>query len=482
MKEDKNKKTIELGTKPVGGLLLQYALPAIIAMTASSLYNMVDSIFIGQGVGPLAISGLAVTFPFMNLSAAFGAAVGVGASSYISVKLGQKDYEKAQHVFGNTVTLNVIIGVVFSVVSLLFLDPILLFFGASQQTLPYAREYMLVILFGNVITHMYFGMNAVLRAASKPREAMYITIFTVVVNTFLDPLFIYTFRLGISGAAYATILAQLLAFLWQLRLFVDRRELLHLKRGIYRLDRRIVQNIIAIGMSPFSMNACACLVVIFINNNLLRYGGDLAVGAYGIANRVAFIFVMINMGVNQGMQPIASYNYGARQMDRVKRVFQLTAYAASIITTVVTLLGEICPQLVVQLFTHDEELIEASSYALRIIVCAFFVVGFQSVVTNLFTALGMAKKAIFLSLSRQVLILVPLCMLLPLIPAGDGVWGLDGVWWAWPIADACASMLAAVLLMRQMRAFQQMHLSQQQLLAANERFLSDEFPQDDSAR
>ena len=268
MKQDSNnQKTLELGTRPVGRLLVEYALPAIIAMTASSLYNMVDSIFIGQGVGALAISGLAVTFPFMNLSAAFGAAVGVGASSYISVKLGQKDYAKALRVFGNTVTLNVIIGILFSTISLLLLDPILYFFGASDQTISYAREYMIIILLGNVITHLYFGMNAVLRSASKPRAAMFIIIFTVVLNTLLDPLFIYTFDLGIAGAAYATILAQLLAFLWQLKLFSDKREILHLQRGIYKPSLRIIRNILAIGMSPFFMNACACIIVIFINRN-----------------------------------------------------------------------------------------------------------------------------------------------------------------------------------------------------------------------
>lgn len=451
MKEDKNKKTIELGTKPVGGLLLQYALPAIIAMTASSLYNMVDSIFIGQGVGPLAISGLAVTFPFMNLSAAFGAAVGVGASSYISVKLGQKDYEKAQHVFGNTVTLNVIIGIVFSVVSLLFLDPILLFFGASQQTLPYAREYMLVILFGNVITHMYFGMNAVLRAASKPREAMYITIFTVVVNTLLDPLFIYTFRLGISGAAYATILAQLLAFLWQLRLFVDRRELLHLKRGIYRLDRRIVQNIIAIGMSPFSMNACACLVVIFINNNLLRYGGDLAVGAYGIANRVAFIFVMINMGVNQGMQPIAGYNYGSQQLDRMMKVLKYAIIVATIIMTTGFLIAMFIPSQCARLFTTDQTLIELSAKGIRYTMVMFPVVGYQMVISNFFQSIGKAKISILLSLSRQLLILLPLIVVLP------PIFGINGVWAAMPASDFLAAVMAAWIMIVHVRKFKKQH-------------------------
>lgn len=452
MKEqNNNQKTLELGSKPVGKLLFQYALPAIIAMTASSLYNMVDSIFIGQGVGALAISGLAVTFPFMNLSAAFGAAVGVGASSYISVKLGQKDYGKAQRVLGNTVTLNVIIGIVFSVVSLLFLDPILFFFGASEQTVPFAREYMVIILLGNVITHMYFGMNAVLRAASKPREAMYITMFTVVLNTLLDPLFIYTFRLGIAGAAYATIISQLTAFLWQMRLFTDKRELLHLRRGIYRLDRRIVGNIIAIGMSPFSMNACACLIVIFINNNLLRYGGDLAVGAYGIANRIAFIFIMINMGVNQGMQPIAGYNYGAQKLDRMMRVLKLAMIAGTCVTTTGFLVAEFLPELCVTLFTTDATLASMSVNALRIMMAAMPIVGYQMVITNFFQSIGMAKISILLSLSRQLLLLLPLLLVLPPII------GLDGVWMSMPVSDSLSALFALVMMVRYMNKFKRQH-------------------------
>ena len=452
MKQDSNnQKTLELGTRPVGRLLVEYALPAIIAMTASSLYNMVDSIFIGQGVGALAISGLAVTFPFMNLSAAFGAAVGVGASSYISVKLGQKDYAKALRVFGNTVTLNVIIGILFSTISLLLLDPILYFFGASDQTISYAREYMIIILLGNVITHLYFGMNAVLRSASKPRAAMFIIIFTVVLNTLLDPLFIYTFDLGIAGAAYATILAQLLAFLWQLKLFSDKREILHLQRGIYKPSLRIIRNILAIGMSPFFMNACACIIVIFINKNLLTYGGDLAVGAYGIANRVAFIFVMVTMGVNQGMQPIAGYNYGAQKFDRLLRVLKLAMLSATCVTTSGFLVAEFCPRLCVSLFTDDAQLTSLSINGLRILMAAMPIVGYQMVITNFFQSIGMAKISIFLSLSRQLLLLLPLLILLP------PYFGIDGVWMSMPVSDTLSALLAFVVMSRYMKKFTMLH-------------------------
>ncbi len=439
---DNNKATLELGTKPIGRLLMQYAMPAIIAMTASSLYNMVDSIFIGQGVGPMAISGLALTFPFMNLGAAFGAAVGVGASTCISVKLGQKDYGTAQRILGNTVTLNVIVGLLFSIVSLLFLDDILYFFGASPRTIPYARDYMFIILLGNVFSHMYFGMNAVLRAAGKPRQAMYATMFTVVMNTLLDPLFIYVFDMGIQGAAFATILSQMMALTWQMKLFTDRRELLHLQRGTFGLDGRLVRNIIAIGMSPFLMNVCACIVVIFINKGLLAYGGDLAVGAYGIVNRVAFVFVMIVMGINQGMQPIAGYNYGAQRNDRLMRVLKLSMMAATAVTTTGFLIAEIFPRECARLFTSDDQLLDMSAHGMRIVMFTFPIIGYQMVVTNFFQSIGRASVSIFLSLSRQMLFLLPMLIILP------PIMGADGVWLSMPVSDTVASVVTAIVMVK----------------------------------
>ena len=408
---------------------------------------MVDSIFIGQGVGALAISGLAVTFPFMNLSAAFGAGVGVGSSSYLSVKLGQRDYSTAQRILGNNITLNIIIGFIFSVVSLIFLDPILYFFGASDQTIPYAREYMIIILLGNIITHLYFGMNAVLRAASKPRQAMYTTIFTVVLNSILDPLFIYTFDMGIRGAAIATILSQTVALAWQIRLFSDKGELLHLKRGIYRLDNRIVKNILGIGISPFAMNATACLVAIFVNQRLLEYGGDLAVGAFGIANRVAFIFIMINFGVNQGMQPIAGYNYGAQNYDRLMRVLKLAMIAGTCVTTSGFIVAEFMPHLCVRLFTNDKVLTDLAVNGIRIMMAAMPIVGYQMIVTNFFQSIGKAKISIFLSLSRQLLFLVPLIGVMPVF------FGVNGVWVAMPISDSFSAIFALVMMVRYMRVF-----------------------------
>lgn len=444
---DNKKATLELGTKPVGKLLAQYALPAIIAMTAASLYNIIDRVFIGQVVGPMAISGLAITFPFMNLAAAFGAAVGVGASTTISVKLGQKDYESAENILGNTITLNLIVGLAFGGICLLFLDPILRFFGASDATLPYARDFMQVILAGNVFSHMYFGMNAVLRAASKPRMAMFATIFTVGMNILLDVVFILWWHWGIKGTAFATIISQVLALCWQMKLFTNKSELLHLKRGIYKLKSNLVRNIISIGISPFLMNACACVIVIFINNQLVRFGGDMAVGAYGIANSIAMIFVMFVIGLNQGMQPIAGYNYGAQQYDRMMRVVKLSIITAVCIMLTGWSLAMFAPYHCARMFTTDPELIKGSIKAIHIIMMMFPLIGSQMVITNFFQCIGKVKISIFLSLSRQLLFLLPLLAILP------NFYGINGVWASMPTSDFIAVVVAVTIMLVFLRRF-----------------------------
>ena len=444
---DNKQATLALGTQPVGKLLFQYALPAIIAMVASSMYNIIDRAFIGQVVGPIAISGLAITFPFMNLSGAFGAAVGVGSATAISLKLGQKDYLSAEEILGNTVTLNLIIGFGFAVVCFLFLDPILYFFGASKETIPYARSFMQIILLGNVVTHMYFGMNAVLRAASKPRQAMTATIFTVLMNITLDVLFILVLHWGIRGAATATVLSQTLALIYQLKLFSNKKELLHFKPGIYKLQSRLVKNIVSVGISPFLMNLCACLVIIFINNQLVRYGGDLSVGSYGIASAVSTMFVMIVMGLNQGMQPIAGYNYGAQKLERVMRVLKLAIMSAIVIWTIGWLISMFLPEHIARIFTNDKELIKLSVFAIRVDMLVTPVVGLQMVVTNFFQCIGKVKVSIFLSLSRQLIFLLPLLYTLPLF------FGVNGVWYSLPISDFIAANVAFVMLLIYMRKF-----------------------------
>lgn len=436
-----------LGTENIGKLLMQYAVPAIIAMTASSLYNMVDSIFIGHGVGTMAISGLALTFPLMNLAAAFGSLVGVGAATLISVKLGQKDYDTAQRVLGNVFVLNILLGVAFTVIVMAFLDPILYFFGGSDETVGYARDYMYIILLGNTITHLYLGLNAVLRSSGHPQKAMYATIATVIINTILDPVFIYGFGWGIRGAAIATIVAQIISLMWQLWIFSSKEELLHFHRGIFRLKRKIVFDSLAIGMSPFLMNMAACFIVILINQGLKKYGGDLAIGAFGIVNRLVFIIVMIVMGLNQGMQPIAGYNFGAKQYERVTKTLKLTIIYATGVTTFGFIIGMLFSDTVVGIFTSDAELIELSAKGLRIVVMFFPIIGFQMVTANFFQSIGMASKAIFLSLTRQMVVLFPCLLILPRF------FGAAGVWYSMPISDLLASLIAGTMLVWQFRKF-----------------------------
>lgn len=438
---------LTLGSERISKLLTQYAIPAIIAMTASSLYNMADSIFIGQGVGSMAIAGLALTFPLMNLAAAFGSLVGVGASTLVSVKLGQKEYEGANRVLGNVLSLNVCLGIAFTVIFLLVLDPVLYFFGASGNTIPYAREYMQVILIGNVFTHMYLGLNAVLRSSGFPKLAMFITLASVVINCILTPLFIFGFGWGIKGAAWATVISQIISLVWQLIHFSKPQQLLHFQRGMYQLRSDIVRGIISIGLSPFLMNLCSCLIVILINRGLKEHGGDMAIGAYGIVNRVIFIFVMIIMGFNQGMQPIAGYNFGARQYPRVMEVTKLTMKWAIGVSTFGFLLCHLFPAAIIRLFTSDAELIKVAVEGLHIVFAVFPIVGFQMVATNFFLSIGQANKAIFLSLTRQMLFLVPCLILLP-------PWlGTFGVWVSMPVSDLISTILTAIVLINQFKKF-----------------------------
>jgi len=437
----------ELGTKKISTLLKEYAVPGIIAMTASSLYNMVDSIYIGhipEG-GSYALSGLAVSFPIMNLSSALGTLVGVGAATLVSVLLGQKNYEVSNKVLANEVTLNTIIGLLFTLVTLVWLDPILMFFGASEKTLPYARDYMFIILLGNVITHLYFGLNSMLRSSGNPKMAMGLTLFTVISNSIMDPIFIFGFKMGVRGAAIATVLCQLMALAYTIHYFMDQNKFLHLPKKVFDLDWRIAKDSLAIGLGPFLMNSASCIVAMFINQQLLKYGGDLSIGAYGIVNRISFLFIMIVAGFNQGMQPIAGYNFGARKYSRVKEVYLLTAKWATLVTTIGFLVSELCPSVAVSIFTNDPELKQISENGLRCMNLIFPLVGMQMISTNLFQSLGMVQKSILLSLSRQLLFLLPCIYILPL-------WlGVKGVWYSFPISDILACILTIILIISLIR-------------------------------
>lgn len=446
---------LSLGTDSLSRLLFRYALPAIIAQVAASLYNIVDSIFIGQGVGPLAISGLALTMPMMNLTAAFGAMIGAGSAALTSIRLGQGNKPAAERILGNVVLLNVVLGVVLMAFGLAYLDELLYFFGASDQTLPYAREYMRIILYGNVITHLFHGLNCMLRVAGYPNKAMNITIIAVVLNAILDAVFILWLKWGIAGSAWATVIAQMLAVVVQWVHFSDSKSFLRFRSEAFRFRWDIIKNIITVGMAPFMIQSCACVVVILVNNTLGEYGGDLSIGAYGIANRVAFLFTMVVMGFTQGMQPIVGYNYGARAYDRVLKTLWMTVGWSVATTTFGFLLCEVFPYQVVRIFVSEDgsgsatELIEASARGLRILVLMLPLVGFNIVAGNLFQHIGKPKRAILLSVSRQMLFLVPLIYFLPRYMAADGVW------YSIPIADLLSTLLAALLLFQQIRKFKQ---------------------------
>ena len=434
----------ELGTKPIGALIKQYAVPGIIAMTASSLYNMVDSIYIGHipDVGSLSIAGLAVTFPLMNISTAFGTLVGVGAATMISVLLGQKNYKVASKVLSNEVTLNILTGLIFTLITLLWMNPILRFFGASDATLPFARDYMVIIALGNMVTHLYFGLNSVVRSSGNPKLAMGLTLFTVISNAILDPIFIFVLGMGIQGAALATVLCQLMSLCYTLWYFLNPERFLHLPRSLkmFRVDWKIAKDSLAIGMGPFLMNLASCIVVLFINQQLVKWGGDLAIGAYGIVNRLVFLFVMIVMGFNQGMQPIAGYNFGARQYGRVREVYLKTALWATLVTTLGWIVSEFLARPAVEIFTNDPILIEKAARGLQKMNVVFPIVGFQMVTTNLFQCLGMVRKSIFLSLSRQLLFLLPGIYILPSLLESE-----NGVWYSFPISDTIAAILTGIL-------------------------------------
>ena len=446
-----------LAEKPVGALLMQYAIPAIVAMAASSVYNIIDGIFIGQGVGPEAIMGLALTGPLMSLTAAFGAMVGVGAATLMSVKLGQKDYTTAQKILGNVVIMNLTLGIVLGAILLCFINPILRFFGASDVTLPYAREFMSIILVGNVVTHMYLGLNAMLRSTNRPQKAMYATFGTVILNCVLAPIFIFVLNWGIRGAATATILAQLMMLMWQLRLFSNKSDLIHLSRKNIKLDLRLVRESLLVGLPQFLINLCACLVAAMMTRSLTTYGGDVAVGSFGICNRLILFIVMVVIGLNQGMQPIAGYNFGAKRYDRVLGVLKRALCFGTMITMMGFIIGIFFPTPFVTLFAKDSpELIKMASHALSCMVMMFPIVGIQIVSTAFFQSIGYAPKSIFLSLTRQLIFLVPAIFILPHVYSDP----LEGLWHAAPVADGLASILAITLLTLRVKKFKKLSTPQ----------------------
>lgn len=437
-------------TKKISKLVWDYALPGIVGTMVTAMYNVIGRIFIGQGVGALAISGLAITFPVMNLTASLGMLVGAGGAARISISLGKKDRETAEKILGNSLSITVILNAIFITLFLIFLDPILRAFGASDLTLPYARDYLQIVLLGNVFVSLCYNFNAMMRSSGYPKKAMITMLIGAVFNIILTPLFLYVFDLGIKGVAWATVISMFIGMLFVMVHFTRESSLIRLRWKNLRLDRKIVASILSIGLSPFSMQVAASGVAVLLNTSLLRYGGDLAVGAYGIINTVIMTFVMIIMGLNQGTQPIIGYNYGARNFTRVKETLYYSLKVATVITTMAFIVGQFFPRLFASAFTVDPELLSITQKGIRITIAAFPLVGMQIVASSFFQSLGYAAKSIIQSLSRQLIFLVPFIIVFPRL------WRLDGIWIAMPVADTLAAILSIYLLIIQLRVLNKM--------------------------
>ena len=441
----------QLGEENIGKLLIKFSVPAIIGMLVNGLYNVVDRIFIGRGIGKLALSGVTVTFPIAIMIMAFAMLVGIGSAALISIKLGQQKKEEAEHILGNAFTLLIILSILVTVLGLIFLEPLLLKIGASKDILPYAKEYIIIILIGAIFQSVGFGLNNTIRSEGNPRAAMFTMLIGGILNTILDPIFIFIFHMGTRGAAIATIISQAVSMIWVLYYFFGGNSVLKIRYKNLKLDTKVVKSIFAIGMSPFSMQLAASIVSIISNRSLVKYGGDLALGAMGVIMSVVMMVLMPTFGINQGCQPIIGYNYGAKNYKRVKHALKLAILAATAITTTGFMLIQVFPRQIISLFNKDPELIAIGSHGIRIYLLMLPIIGFQIVSSNYFQAIGKAKISIFLGLSRQVILLIPLLFILPRF------FGLNGVWMSGPCSDAIASIITAIFIFVEIRHLNKLH-------------------------
>lgn len=441
----------QLGEESIGKLLIKFSIPAIVGMIVNALYNIIDRVFIGRGVGKLALSGVTVTFPISTIIMAFGMLVGIGCAALISIKLGQQKKEEAEHILGNAFTLIIIISLIVTTLGLIFLEPMLLKFGASKETLPYAKEYIRIILIGVIFQNIGFGLNNTIRSEGNPRVAMFTMLIGGVLNTILDPIFIFVFNMGTKGAAIATVISQTVNTIWVLSYFFSKRSVLKIRYKNLKLDSKVIKSIFAIGMSPFSMQIAASIVTIISNRSLVKYGGDLALGAMGVIMSIVMLVLMPIFGINQGCQPIIGYNYGAKKYNRVKKALKLAILAATTITTTGFIIIQLFPKQLISIFNKDPQLVAIGVHGIRIYLFMLPIIGFQIVSSNYFQAIGKAKISMFLSLSRQVIILIPLLLILPRI------FELNGVWIAGPSADAISSIVTAIFLFIEIRHLNELH-------------------------
>jgi len=441
-----------LGEEKVGKLLLKFSIPAIVGMVVNALYNIVDRIFIGNFVDSLGLAGVTIAFPIMIIQMAFGMLVGIGATSLISIRLGEGKKKEAELILGNAMVLLIIFSGLVSIFGLSFLDPLLKVFGASPQVLPYAKSYLSIILFGAVFQTTGFGMNNFIRAEGNPNRAMFTMLIGAILNTILDPLFIIVFDMGIRGAALATIISQAASAAWVLSYFLAKKSSLEVRKENWKLNFNIVKKILSIGSAPFSMQVAASAITTLLNHSLKLYGGDLAISAYGAINSFSTILLMPIFGINQGVQPIIGFNYGAKKYDRVKKALLLAIIAATSFTIVGFIITRIFPAQLVALFnSKDKDLIRVGANGMKIFFTMLPLIGFQIVSSNYFQATGKPKQAMLLSLSRQVLMLVPAILILPRF------FDLNGVWMAGPTADFFSSLLTGTFILFEMKNLHAKH-------------------------
>ena len=434
-----------LGEEKVSKLLWKFSLPAIVGMVVNALYNVVDSIFVGHGVGEIGLAAVTIAFPIMIVLMGFGMLVGVGASAVVSLRMGEQKQQEAEKILGNALTLAVLLSITLTIGILLFLDPILISLGAQETVLPYAREFTKIILLGSIFMYIGFGLNSIVRAEGNPKVAMTTILISAGLNIVLNPLFIFTFKLGIGGSALATVLSQTVSAVWVVAYFLSKKSLLKLRLANLALDKEIVRSIFKIGMSPFLMQIAASVVTVLFNYSLLQYGGEFAVASIGVINRIAMLMLMPIFGLSQGLQPIIGYNYGAKNYGRVTKALKMAIYAATVFSTIGFLMIQIFDQQIMMLFNDNPELVAMGAQGMRIYLCMLPVIGFQVIGANYFQAVGKAGYAIVLSMSRQLILLIPLILILP------GIWGLNGAWLASPIADFVSALLTGFFLSKEIR-------------------------------
>ncbi len=437
--------TKDLESKSIGKLLLMFSVPAVIGMLVNALYSIVDRIFIGRGVGSIALSGVAVTLPITNIIMGVGMLIGIGASTIVSIKLGQKKHEEAERIVGNAFLLTIILSIIVTMIGLIFLNPILTMLGASSETMPYAKTFARILLMGAVLQNIGFGLNSIIRSEGDAKTAMNTMLIGAILNTILNPIFIFIFKLGVAGSAFATLISQAVCSIWVV-LYLTRKSLVRLKKVNLKLSSQIFAEITSIGISPFIMQVAASFVTIVFNINLVKYGGDLAVGAYSLIMSIAMLILMPSFGVNQGAQPIIGYNYGADNMKRVKK----TLLYSMIVNTCISLVGWLCVELfptqIIKIFNKEDfELISIASNGLRIYLVAMLIVGAQTACINYFQSVQKALTAMTLSLLRQVVVLIPFVMILP------HFFGLNGVWYAGPISDLASTLVCVILMIREFK-------------------------------